>query len=446
MAHVTKSAKCMSTTGTRPVTAAPKAEPTMAASEIGAFSTRSGPNSSIRPLVTPNGRPSTMSSPMQYTRGSRRISSRSASLSASPTSSFMTSLAPRIIGEEVGQRVLAARQRARLGVGDGVLDLRDDRLANARRVRGVQQTALGQEPLEPRDGIAPAALGHLLLAAVRLGVALEVADPPDRVRLDQRGPVAAPRTLHRAGDRVPDGEDVVAVDALTRDAVAGAARRDGTARRRARVRGGRRPAIVLADEDDGQRPERGEVDALVKRTAVGGAVAEERDDDLPRPALLDRQPDARRDHAARRQHAVGAEVADGDVGDVHRAALAVTDAVGLAVQLGHEAAQRAALGDEVAVTAVRRQHVIVRAQRGRDADGHGLLPHRRVQEARDAAVLEQLAGALLEQAYAEHRRVYLQQDVGAGRVHRARDHSTARSLSRESAHASCRRSRTVSAP
>src|SRR5213592_1557163 len=135
----------MSTTGTRPVTAAPKAEPTMAASEIGAFSTRSGPNSSIRPFVTPNGRPRTMSSPMQYTRGSRRISSRSAS--------FIL-IGPRIVGEEVVERVFAARQRAGLGVRDGVLDFRDDRLANARRVRGVQPPVLGQHSLQPRDRIA----------------------------------------------------------------------------------------------------------------------------------------------------------------------------------------------------------------------------------------------------------------------------------------------------
>ncbi len=64
MAQVTKSAKCMSTTGRRPVIAAPSADPTIAASEMGALSTRWGPNSSTSPRVTPKGRPSTMSSPM----------------------------------------------------------------------------------------------------------------------------------------------------------------------------------------------------------------------------------------------------------------------------------------------------------------------------------------------------------------------------------------------
>src|SRR5919109_2788256 len=185
IAQVTKSAKCMSTTGTRPVTAAPNAEPTMAASEIGALSTRSGPNSSIRPFVTPNGRPSTMSSPMQYTRGSRRISSRSARFSASPKSSFIL-FRPRIVGEEVGERVFATGERAGLGVRDGVFDFRDDRFTDVRRVSGVQQPTRGQNALEPRDRIAPAALLDLVLAAIGLRIAFEVTDPADRVRLDER--------------------------------------------------------------------------------------------------------------------------------------------------------------------------------------------------------------------------------------------------------------------
>ena len=198
-------------------------------------------------------------------------------------------------------------------------------------MRGVQPPVLGQYALQPRDRIAPAALVDLVLAAIGLRIAFEVTDPADRVRLDERGTVAAARALDGAHDRVPHGDDVVAVDALAGNTVAGGARGDAAARRRARVRGGRRPPIVLADEHDRQRPERGEIHALVKRATVRGAVAEERDDDLTGSALLDRQPDAGRDDAARCEHAVGAEIADGDVGDVHRAALAVTDPVGLAV-------------------------------------------------------------------------------------------------------------------
>ena len=71
---------CMiSATGRIPVAAAPVAKPTMAASEMGVFRTRSGPNRSRRPCVAPYAPPDPTSSPRQNTRSSRSIASLSAS-------------------------------------------------------------------------------------------------------------------------------------------------------------------------------------------------------------------------------------------------------------------------------------------------------------------------------------------------------------------------------
>ncbi len=52
-----KSANWSSTTGRSPIQAAPIAAPTKPSSEIGVSSTRSSPNSSSRPAVTPNAPP-----------------------------------------------------------------------------------------------------------------------------------------------------------------------------------------------------------------------------------------------------------------------------------------------------------------------------------------------------------------------------------------------------
>src|SRR3990170_2121201 len=83
MASVTKSPNMRSTTGRSPVIAAPTPRPVIPASEIGESITRSGPNSSTRPLSTLKGVPaSATSSPMMKTLGSRRISSARASLIA----------------------------------------------------------------------------------------------------------------------------------------------------------------------------------------------------------------------------------------------------------------------------------------------------------------------------------------------------------------------------
>src|SRR5262245_14863780 len=74
----------MSTTGRKPVMAAPTAIPVNPGSEIGVSSTRSIPNSSTRPVRTLNTVPaSAMSSPQIKTVESRRISSTIASRTAS---------------------------------------------------------------------------------------------------------------------------------------------------------------------------------------------------------------------------------------------------------------------------------------------------------------------------------------------------------------------------
>ena len=79
-----KSWYMISTIGRMPETAAPMPAPTMAISEIGVLRTRSGPNSSSIPCVTPIEPPiSAMSSPMMKTSSSRRIASLIASRTAS---------------------------------------------------------------------------------------------------------------------------------------------------------------------------------------------------------------------------------------------------------------------------------------------------------------------------------------------------------------------------
>src|SRR5947209_460099 len=83
MVSVRKSPNMISTTGRRPVIAAPTPIPVKPASEIGVSSTRSRPNSSTSPDKTLNGVPaSATSSPKMHTRSSRRISSASASRTA----------------------------------------------------------------------------------------------------------------------------------------------------------------------------------------------------------------------------------------------------------------------------------------------------------------------------------------------------------------------------
>src|SRR3989442_1766875 len=120
--------------------------------------------------------------------------------------------------------------------------------------------------------------------------------------------------------------------------------------------------------------------SLVRR-----AVAEERDRDLIRCANACREPrtGGKRDAAA--DDRVRAEHAAGEVRDVHRASASLAEPVLAAVDLGHHRVEVAALGDAVAVAAVRARDVVVVAQVRADARGDRLLADVHVHEARDLA-------------------------------------------------------------
>src|SRR5690242_1768359 len=110
----------ISTTGRMPAIAAPMPAPTIAISEIGVLRTRSGPNSSSRPCVTPIEPPiSAMSSPMMKTLSSSRIADASASRTASRYV---------ISGIDVLERVFGLRVGAVLRELEGSID-HGDRLA-----------------------------------------------------------------------------------------------------------------------------------------------------------------------------------------------------------------------------------------------------------------------------------------------------------------------------
>jgi hypothetical protein len=97
------------------------------------------------------------------------------------------------------------------------------------------------------------------------------------------------------------------------------------------------------------------------------------------------------------------------------------------------------------VAPVRREHVVVGAQRGAHTDGHRFLADGDVQESRNTASGEELPCPLFEHAHAQHAGIHLEQEIGAGDRHSAADYSTGLSLTRRTAHPSSRRSRTDSA-
>ena len=133
---------------------------------------------------------------------------------------------------------------------------------------------------------------------------------------------------------------------------------------------------------------------------------------LPRSAAVSAGTARVRDTGA--DDAVAAEDVEREVGDVHRAAEPLAVAGALAEHLGHHPAQVGAGRDQVAVRAVVADEVVALAHHARRADGDRLLADAAVGGAEDDALLEELLGAVLEDADQPHPPVLLDQRRPAG--------------------------------
>src|SRR6516162_6618815 len=123
MTSVRKSPNMMSTTGRRPVIAAPTPRPVMPASEIGESRILSGPNSSTNPESTLNGVPaSATSSPITNTVSSRRSSSARDSLTACAIVISRTPAGATRLGEDILGHLAWLGERRLEREGDCVLD------------------------------------------------------------------------------------------------------------------------------------------------------------------------------------------------------------------------------------------------------------------------------------------------------------------------------------
>ena len=273
---------------------------------------------------------------------------------------------------------------------------------------GFEDARLGHALAEEAQGIA---LATSLLDFARLtvghGVAFEMAEVAGQLDVDQAGTAAAARPLDRFAGGLMDREEVVAVQLVGRHA---------EGRRALGLIAGHRPdaggrlgiAVVLHHEDRGQVPDLGEIVAFQGGALVGCAVADEGDGDAAGLQGLGGQRGAADQRRAAADDAVGAHHALGQVGDMHRAALAAAQTVAPAEDLGHHAVDVAALGDAVAVAPVGAGDVVAVVQVDAHADGGCFLPGVEMDESGNAAFGKLAMHTLLELADRVHGAVALQ--------------------------------------
>ena len=238
--------------------------------------------------------------------------------------------------------------------------------------------------------------------------------------LDQRRAVARARLGEGLLRGAVDNVGVVAVDddlrqAVGRSAVARGARhrRDVADRRVFHV------VVVLAHEDDRQLPDRREVQRLVERADVGGAVAEEADGHVLVALVLRAQRRAAGDRQVRADDRVGTHHAVLGGGEVHRAALAAHQAVVALHQLAEHFLDRHAARQRVRVAAIGAEGVVALDHGAGEARRDRLLPEREVARALHEVLQEQVVGALLGLPQPELRVIELEPHLLADIVVRA---------------------------
>ena len=261
---------------------------------------------------------------------------------------------------------------------------------------------VAEGPLQPEDRVELLPLRGRERLPVQLRVALVMTAEPMGEALEQERPLSRPRLLEEPAERRVHLEHLVAVDGLALELPR---RHDVAHPLDGRVRRARRElreAVVLADEDRRQPPQRGQVHRLGEDAALHGAVAEEHDCDRVASG------EARSERAAQRERDVAADDAGGaeeavlDVDEVHRAAEAAAESAFAAHQLGHDALERRAFRDRVTVRAMAAVDGVVVAQLRADADRDRLLTRAQMDEAVDLVRAREPADPLLEDADPPH--------------------------------------------
>ncbi len=252
-----------------------------------------------------------------------------------------------------------------------------------------------------------------------LRVALVVTSQPVREAFQKRRSAAAPGLGEKASERLAHRHDVVPVDRLALEAERGDDVAHALDVRVGRARGELGEAVVLADEDHRQPPERREVDRLDEDPALDRAVAEEDDGDRVVAELSRRQRASERERDVAADDARRTEEAVLDVHEVHRASEPSAETAVATHQLRQHPLGRRALRERVSVRAVAGVDGVVRPQLPADPDRHALLADAQMHQPVHVVGPRERADPLLEDADPPHPKEQLEAEGAVELLHGA---------------------------
>src|SRR5208283_1804997 len=391
----------MSTTGRKPVIAAPTPIPVNPASEIGVSRTRSDPNSSTKPDNTLNGVPaSATSSPKMHTVGSRRISSTSASrIACANVSSRWAVSSINVLVDLLHGGIRRGNRKLH-----GGLHLFVDFVLNRFQRAGIRKLLADQPLTHVLDGI-PLGLPLLLfllgavilavnIAHVMSGVAIRVANQEGR----SFSPARPAHQFLRHGVHSPH---ILPVDAFRVHPESGSPRQNvsGSRFREMRVLGIK---IVLANINDRQFIQRCQIHHFIQHSLPKRSFAKKAHRNVIGPQPLRRQRRAGGNSRAAAHDGVGAKISGRGIRNVHRTALAAAITRLFPQQLGKHAVRRSSLRQAMPMPAMRAGDVVLLGQRFTYAHRNRLFPDVQVCQPRHQSPRIQLVHLLFEQTNAHH--------------------------------------------
>src|SRR5882672_2614694 len=343
----------MSTTGRKPVIAAPTPIPVKPASEIGVSITRSAPNSSTRPDNTLNGVPaSATSSPKMHTRESRRISSASASRTAcANVSSLVATSGINVLVHLVDSRVRRGNRKL-----NGRLHFRTHFFLDLLQLSFIRKI-LDRVPL---------GLPFELFLFRTVIFAVDVPHVVSRVAIrfanQERRPSPLPRAIHQSLRRRVHRPHVLPIHAFCLRSKRSSPRENVPRRRLRKVRVFR-VQIVFANVDHRQFPERRQVHHFIQNPLPQRPFAKKAHCHLSRAQPLRRKCRSRRNSRAPAYDRVRPQISRRRVRNMHGPAFATAVSRLFAQQLREHPVGRSSFRHAMAMPPVRARNVVVPAQR-----------------------------------------------------------------------------------
>src|SRR5262245_16932011 len=233
---------------------------------------------------------------------------------------------------------------------------------------------------------------------------------------DQSGTAPIPRPSHRLAGGFIHSEEIVAIHAHAGHAEPAGAIREVVAGGRIVAGSGVGVTIVFDDEDTRQTPDCSEVETLERGPLIRSSVTDKAHSNSTSAKFLSRQCGSTSQRRTAAHDPVGAQHSLAEISNVHRATLARTESILLAVNLSHHPIHVTPFGNAVTMATMSAGELVAVVEVHANACGNRFLSRIEMDEARNIAGCKLQMNPFLEFPDHLHGPIRFEQ-VGVAELH-----------------------------